>query len=302
MKLISFLGTQPILNFLAIRDIEPQEILFVGSRDTHGVAQHLQSMVGTRIKVHQSELYDPFDAPYITKTVQKKLNKLGWEPRDTLFDLSGGNKLMFYAAVEMAKAHESPALDIERIGQRYRIRQWEFQGHELVRIRDEYLPTLITIADYLHCYLPGFHEDGFSRDSDGRVDIGGRFERTVYEILAEHVDEVMAGVRPAGVSEQIEIDLIVRHGNSVDIIEAKTGVKKAGIDQLDTAGNPHYLGDYLSKLLVTGRYLPRSHKALANAQEIRVIELPGYSDRQGLPAQDKRNLIQAVQQALTGRS
>jgi hypothetical protein len=38
----------------------------------------------------------------------------------------------------------------------------------------------------------------------------------------------MAGVRPAGVSDQIEIDLVVRRGNSVGIIEAMTGVKKAG--------------------------------------------------------------------------
>jgi hypothetical protein len=111
----------------------------------------------------------------------------------------------------------------------------------------------------------------------------------------------MAGVRPSGVAEQIEIDLIVRQGNNVGIIEAKTGVKKAGIDQLDTAGNPHYLGDFLVKLIVTGHYLPRAHKALATAQQIRVIELPGYSDRAGLPVQDKLRLVQTVLQALEGR-
>ena len=123
----------------------------------------------------------------------------------------------------------------------------------------------------------------------------------VYDALAPHVDEVMAGVRPSGVAKQIEIDLVVRQGNNVGIIEAKTGIKKAGIDQLDTAGNPHYLGDFLAKMLVTGRYLPRAHKALATAQEIRVIELPGYSDRAGLPSQDKQRLVQTVQQALAGR-
>jgi hypothetical protein len=108
-------------------------------------------------------------------------------------------------------------------------------------------------------------------------------------------------VRPKGVSEQIEIDLIVRQGNNVGIIEAKTGVKKAGIDQLDTAGNPHYMGDFLAKMLITGRYLPRAHKALATAQEIRVIELPNYSDHSGLSVKDKRLLVQSVQQILSGR-
>jgi len=235
------------------------------------------------------------------KAINKKLRKLGWQADETLFDLSGGSKIMFYAAVELAKAHESPAADIERIGYRYRLRQFEFQDHHPVITRDEFLPSLITIGDYLNCYLPGFQEDGFSRDAHGRVDIGGRFEEAVYHSLADHVDEVLAGVRPKGVSEQIEIDLIVRQGNNVGIIEAKTGVKKAGIDQLDTAGNPHYLGDFLAKLLVTGRYLPRAHKALATAQEIRVIELPGYSDRSGIPSQDQRRLVQTVMQALEGR-
>jgi hypothetical protein len=108
-------------------------------------------------------------------------------------------------------------------------------------------------------------------------------------------------VRPKGVADQIEIDLMVRLANNIGIIEAKTGIKKAGIDQLDTAGNPHNLGDYLVKLLITGRYLPRAHKALATAQDIRVIELPGYSDHSGLPPNEKRLLVQTVRNALTGR-
>ena len=301
MKLISLLGSEPILNLLAVRELQPEEILFVGTKETHATAQHLQKLVESQTKVTQSELYDPYDAPAIITAVKKKLQKLGWQKQQTVFDLSGGNKLMFYAATELAKEQESRAVDIERIGYGYRIRQFEFQDHKLVRTRDEYLGPLISISDYLQCYLPGFQEDGFSRDERGRVDIGGRFEQTIYNILVDHVDEIMSGVRPQGVAEQIEIDLIVRRGNNVGIIEAKTGVKKAGIDQLDTAGNPHYIGDYIAKMLVTGQYLPRAHKALATAQEIRVVELPGYNDRSGLPAQDTHNLIQAVAQVLSGR-
>lgn len=300
-KLISLLGSQPILNLLAIRALKPHEILFVGTRDTHAVAQHLQKLVGKQMIVNQSEIPDPFDAGYISKSISKKLRKLGWQAGDILFDLSGGSKITSYAAIELAKSLESSLADVERIGYRYRIRQFEFQDHHPKMVRDEYLPPLISIADYLNCYLPGFQEDGFSRDSHGKVDIGGRFEQTVYDALSENVDEIMSGVRPKGVSDQIEIDLIVRQGNGVGIIEAKTGVKKAGIDQLDTAGNPHYMGDFLTKLLITGRYLPRAHKALASAQEIRVIELPGYNDHSGLPSSEKRLLIQSVQQALSGR-
>jgi len=272
----------------------------VGTKDTHATGQHLQKLVGNQAIVHQTEIYDPYDAPYMYKAIDKKLRKLGWQQEKTLFDLSGGSKLMFYAATELAKHYESPVVDVERIGHRYRFRQFEFQDHQLSMIVDKYLPSQISIADYLDCHLSGFHEDGFSRDSRGQVDIGGRFEKTIYDALSPHLDEVMAGVRPSSVSDQIEIDLIVRQGNNVGIVEAKTGVKKAGIDQLDTAGNPHFMGDFLVKLLITGRYLPRAHKALANAQEIRVIELPGYDDRRGLPQKEEQQLVRTVLEVIEG--
>jgi hypothetical protein len=79
------------------------------------------------------------------------------------------------------------------------------------------------------------------------------------------------------VSKQIEIDLVVRIGNNVGLVEAKTWVNKAGIDQLDTAGNSVYLGKHATKFLVTSRYLPRAHKTLASSQHTHVVELPGYT-------------------------
>lgn len=115
------------------------------------------------------------------------------------------------------------------------------------------------------------------------------------------VDEIMAGVRPGAVGHQIEIDLLIRCGNNVGIVEATTGVNKAGIDQLDTAGNPSYLGRYATKFLGTGHYLPRAHKSLAMAQGIHVVELPGYTVHHGTPEQEQRRLIQSVRMALAGR-
>ena len=67
---------------------------------------------------------------------------------------------------------------------------------------------------------------------------------------------------------------------------------------MDTAGNPSYLGRYATKFLVTGRYLPRVHKSLAVAQEIHVVELPGYTVHHGIPEQEQRRLVQTVRAAL----
>jgi hypothetical protein len=56
-----------------------------------------------------------------------------------------------------------------------------------------------------------------------------------------------------------------------------------------------------TKFLVTGRYLPRAHKALATAQGIHVVELPGHSAYHGIPEQEQRRLIQSVRRTLVGR-
>jgi hypothetical protein len=235
------------------------------------------------------------------KQVRKKLRKLGWAPEEITFDISAANKVQAITAFRVAMDSPSELVDVEYYRKRHRLRQFRMEGKDAVLEEDVVLPELITIADYLNAHAPGFEMDGFGRDKRGRVNAGGKFESTIFSALEPHVDEIMAGVRPGGASGQIEIDLVVRIGNNLGLVEAKTGVNKAGIDQLDTAGNPVYLGRYATKFLVTGRYLPRAHKALANSQHIHVVELPGYRVGQRLPDQEERRLIQSFQSALGGR-
>jgi hypothetical protein len=116
--------------------------------------------------------------------------------------------------------------------------------------------------------------------------------------IAPKVDEILAGVRPKGVQNQIEIDLIIRRGNEVGIIEAKTGVNKAGIDQLSTAGAEDYLGEYLTKFLITGRRLTPAIRALAQAQQVRIIELPGYDFHRGIPDNERNFMLQVIRTAM----
>jgi len=301
MKLVELLGPQPILNLLSIRYLQPEEILFVGTPETHDVSRHLQNLVQDQAKIHLTEVHDPHDPLAVHASVAKKLGKLGWTEKDIIFDLSDGSKMEAFGIAQLAKESGSPVVDVELIRGRYHIRRYVYQYGHLVLQSDEALPELIDIGDYLRAHLPGYEVGGAATDKQGHVDVGGRFEETIYQALNPDVDELLAGVRPAGVSNQIEIDLVVRRGNRVGFVEAKTGVKKAGIDQLDTAGNAHYMGDHVLKFLVTGRYLPRAHKMLAIAEEIRVIELPGYRERSRLPAQEERRLVDTVKRALDGR-
>jgi hypothetical protein len=298
--LVAMLGEQPLPTLLSIRHLDAREVLFVGTRERHDVSQHLQGLMGRERHIHLTEVRNPYDPPVIHQQISNKLRKLGWAPETVVFDLSGGNKMMAFAAYELAMEGHCEFVDVEFVRHQHRLRRYRPDGTHAILQEDVALPPLITIADYLNAHAPGFEVDGVSRDHRGRVDAGGQFESSIFRVLEPHVHEIMSGVRPGSVAHQIEIDLVIRCGNNVGLVEAKTGVNKAGIDQLDTAGNPIYLGRYAHKFLVTGRYLPRAHKALALAQGIHVVEMPGYTVHHGIPDQEQRRLVQAVRTVLIG--
>jgi len=297
-KLVELVDEQPLPNLISIRAIKPDEVLFVDSHGRQDVTKHLRRLLRQEIDVHTLTVRDPFDPRDVFTRLGQKTHDLGWSKRSVIYNVSGGRRTKAFAAYELAKQRNSILADIERVHNQYRLRLYKFEDGQPVLSQDVKLPSLITITDYLNAHLPGFDVDGFSCDERGRIDDGGKFEQAVHKALEPHVDEIMSGVRPAGVSHQIEIDLIVRHGNGIGIVEAKTGVNKAGIDQLDTAGNPAYLGRFATKFLITGRQLPRAHKILATAQNIHVIELPGYHVQHGIPKSEREQLVRAIQRLL----
>ena len=72
MKLVELLGPQPILNLLPIRYLKPEEILFVGTRDTHDISRYLQSLLHDQAKIHLTEVRNPYDPIWSMNFYQKK--------------------------------------------------------------------------------------------------------------------------------------------------------------------------------------------------------------------------------------
>jgi hypothetical protein len=297
-KLIELVDAQPLPNLISIRALRPDEVLFVDSRATQQVTKRLRGVLKKEIRVHTLTIPDRYNPVGIYQRMERKISDLGWGKQKMIFNISGGNRPEAFAAYELAEFYAGVLAYMEWMKRQWYVRLYRFEGDRVELKSNVKLPGVFTLADYLNIHLPGFKEEGASRDERGRIDEGGEFEAFLYRTLEPHVDEIMAGVRPAGVAQQIEIDLVIRRGNAVGIIEAKTGVKKAGIDQLDTAGNQTYMGRYINKFLITGRRLPSAHKTLARAQQIHVIELPGYDYRGRLPASERQYLVQSITQAL----
>ena len=219
-----------------------------------------------------------------------------------IVNLTGGTKMMMLAAFALATQRNWDFVYLESEHSPQSLHRYSIARGHLRQKEKSPLPELISAADYLNAHLPGFREEGFSRDDRGNLTLGGCFEQAVCHALQGHF-EVLSGVRPQGVADQIDIDLVVRSGNQVGIAEVKLGGgvdrPKQGIDQLSTAGGRVYLGTYTSKFLITAALPATSIKRLATERQVTIIPLPRYEDGFPLSTDEQARLVTAIKQQLT---
>ncbi len=292
MILISLIGEQPVPNLLPILYLQPAKNVFVYSDRTKAAAERLRRLLPAGCEWEPL----PVDAYAVEETRQALLDhvqRAGWTPGDITFNLTGGTKPMSLAAYLAAAHLQAPWIYLQTEGKQSRLYRYTFDADGAASApATELLPDLLNIDMYLRSFVTEYQETGFAKSEEGR-----RFEEAVHDALKPPVvDEVKVGVKLLGV---VDLDLVVRCGNQVGIIEAKAGKSvKPGIDQLSTAGEQRYLGTYTEKLLILGkRWNPTETnlRKLANAQRVTVIELPSYDAATGqLSAEDRIYLAQMV--------
>ncbi len=296
-NMIALIGEQPIPNLLPILHQLPQAVLLVRTKFTELTSIRLKAVLKDRVTVEFVDIKDAYHIVEIYEQLSAKIEALHWSQQSLVFNITGGTKPMSVAAYQLAVDWQQPIQYLQSEQQQSRLRQYRLTNNQRYLENDETIGTVITIEDYLNAHLPGFKSEGFSTKGQELSD-GGAFEETIFKTLKPNVDEIVAGVKPEGVKDQIEIDLVVRCGNQVGIIEAKTGANKQGLDQLAMAGGRAYLGIYTVRFLVVGRRLRSELRTLAAARNIHIIELPGYTYGRPLSRAEANQLINAVREKL----
>ncbi len=301
MNLVCLIGEQPIPNLLPILYLRPQQVLLVhtSNEGSHKAAKRLQNFCAA--KQIRADTLDVGDA-YSLERIYIKISQKVAEPSqdEWCFNLTGGTKLMSLAAVEVAADLQKPCVyyqtEAER-DQRVGKIHWYRMDAQRRLVEEagggEVLPSLLTLDDYLRA-----HVDGYQKSDQG----GDPLENAVCQVLSPpNVDEALRNIKPQGVKDQIEIDLLIRIGNQVGVIEVKTGGEGSGkkaIDQLTTAAAREYLGTYAVRFLVTQQAREDRYKALAQALRVEVVELREYDGSGRLTENDKRNLLEKVYQRM----
>ncbi|MFN7037044.1 MAG: hypothetical protein ACK4SN_11840 [Bellilinea sp.] len=311
MNLVCLIGEQPIPNLLPILHLRPARALLVHSNNegSRKAALRLQGLCA--VKGIQADVLDVGDAYRVETIYQKIREKVTAQPAgEWRFNLTGGTKLMSLAALQTAADLKMPCVYYQTEGERGRqagkLLHYRFEsGGHLVEDppSGEILPALLTLDDYLRAHLEGYQKKPVDKTQTGWV-----WEEAVYQTLKPRVDEILRGIQPQGVKEQIEIDLLIRVGNQVGVIEVKTGGEGSGkhaVDQLTTAAAREYLGTYAVRFLVTQTAKEDRYKSLAQTLRVNVIELRGPIRGGRLNEMDEKTLLDKIQQkmpALGGNS
>ena len=289
--LILLVGEQPAPNLLPTRHLQPDIVVLVHTDHTKDIAKRLEDLLPKGCPCLLCNV-DPYDLPRIQRTLQDFLeqNLAGYR---LLFNLTGGTKQMALAAFQVAYQRSAPFVYFQTEGGRSLLYHYQFTDQGGVRLeKREELPAIITLDDYLRAQVGNYTTDQPRNE----------FEEQVYRTLCEIPDlEILTSVRPQGL-EALEVDFVIRLGNQVGVIEAKTKGAKSGIDQIQAVAEQRYLGTYVAKFLVSAKPVDRNNKNLARAYNIEVIELTSYSETSVLSTEDRQTLTRSIRARLGGVS
>ena len=280
--MIALVGEQPIPNLIPVRYLRPEALVLVYTGLTEGKARNLSRLL-TDSKVVYLRVNDPYDMVGMRHAILRAIEGRS----DLVFNLTGGTKTMVLAAYEVAKSLSSPFIYLQTEGSRGQALQTVLyhycfkDGQSVLEQRQPIHERVISLDDYLRAHFGDYETGDFHRDERGELSEGGRLEKAVHDALRGWVDDIKVSVRPKGVKEQLEIDLVIQLGNQVGFIEVKSGGKQSGkeaVDQLTTTAARELSGTYTARFVVTGATAHDQFKALALKLGVTVIELPRYRD------------------------
>lgn len=299
--LVTLVGEQPIPPLLAIRALRPRYVLMVTTTRHRAKAERLAAMVAPKV------YFVEVDGEYRFGPTQQELDVLGPLPVGTVIDLTGGAKTTALALVEHARRPENS----------FPIRFVYLRSHVGGECLDELvlngpaaplchwgehvLPPLLTADEYLRAHVGAYHPASMPEEP-----VGPAFERAVAETLQDAGYEVLANVCVDAGRGQREIDLVVRAGNQVGIVETKLSGRdkpKQGLDQLVALAQREAFGTFVRRFLVLSRPLNARLQGLALEQGVCVVHQLGgrfesATETWHLSASKREHLVAEVRRTL----
>jgi hypothetical protein len=283
--MISLVGEQPAPNVLPLRYFVPGQVALVHTDRTQKFASRIAKVTGGKI-VQPFCKTEAYHVDLIRAELHAYIEKHHWSGSNLIFNLTGGTKTMEFAALEVARELRAQAFYYQTENNQSLIHPYRFNGYDLVCETPIPFEANLKLDEFLRLYIEHYEMGGFQDD----------FERKVAEVMRELGPnyETLFNLRLTGVGPNVEIDWVVRFGNTFAVGEIKLhATKKAGIDQLNGVTDQRTLGTYTKKFLISADELHPNDFELAQAYRIKVIILPS-GRKEKLSDDDVEVLIKAI--------
>lgn len=281
--LLSLIGEQPLPVLLADRALQPARHILAHSEKTRRVAENLHALLP------QAELLPLTDAYHLDSL--RAIFENAYRPGMT-FNLTGGTKPMAWAGYEVARSRGAQIVYLESENKQSKLYRFRFSlaGTEQT---SELLPGCIRLDEYLQAH--GLREESRLVPTNAQ-------EVAIRRFLETQVEECLSNLKfPA-----FEIDFLVRRGNQVAVIEAKSGkTKRFGIDQLTTITGREYLGTYTGRIWIVHQMPGQQLQALAKAYQIEIVPVSIREQSPGrwrLTPESQNRLSAALDKVLSSSS
>jgi hypothetical protein len=268
--------------------------VLVHSGRTERISKNLAGMMTGAAAIEPLSV-DAYDIPAIISDLQGVVSP--YDPKDLLFNLTGGTKTMALAAYHVAAKLRCRSLYLRSEGGRSLLYAYCFDDDGLAQLGPpEEIEETITIKDYFQV-----HGVAYAHKHSGKVN---QFETAVCSALESFVGKGISQVERGISPGPFEIDAVIRCKNQVGIAEIKTGrdaTGNKGINQLNTASEQKFFGSYTARFLIVDRHGSQNRDELAKAHNIEVIVLESTQNGGALSADDTQKLIAAIMRRLGGQ-
>lgn len=286
--MILLVGEQPAPNLLPLRHYDPSRVVLVHTSFPLSQlrGRRLAGLIGDAVEHPLCEV-DAYRIEAIRQVLGAYLQERGWSGNELIFNLTGGTKTMSLAAYEVAREMSASAFYYQSEDRQSLIHHYRFDRGALIAEEPLAIAETLALDDYLKLYVGRYTPSDLPKQP---------FEAAVYQALKTSGVtglEVMPAVFLTELGGNVEVDMLVRHGNQVAVLEAKRKAGKEGIDQLNGVTDQRTLGTYTRKLLVSATPLDDNNLALAAAHRIDVVVLESGRES-ALSAADRAKLIDVI--------
>ncbi|MDH7515420.1 MAG: YraN family protein [Bacteroidota bacterium] len=307
--LISLMGEQPMPALLPARFLKAPRNILVTSDEFRRRVEYVSRLIDGAEIVEVE--------PYDLEGAYRKIRDVLEGSREPAINMTGGTKIMALAAFHAAGDRKCRLVYMTTAGGACTLSSY-YIGRKIIRLESsEPLPELITIDDYLRAHLPGYSIRRPETREDGTLLPGHKFEKEIARILKSSGFEVLIGVEPEGMEKQEEIDLVVRRGNVVGVVEVKVHRHdkygkpkihpeeawhpKRGYEQLLALCAREYLGLETKRIFITDYKNEPEVRTFGDGHGIRTIELCSCFGGSFPPGDksDEYKLVREMKTALT---